>query len=58
MSHEAIEGILFLMAYIVVKREVVSRTANGCSLAARFLVLGWGAGCAALAVRYTSVRAA
>jgi hypothetical protein len=37
MSHEAIEGILFLMAYIVVKREVVSRDANGCSLAARFL---------------------
>jgi hypothetical protein len=43
MSREAIEGIYFLMAYIVVKREVVSRTANGCSLAARFLVLGWGA---------------
>jgi hypothetical protein len=33
MSHEAMEGILFLMAYIVVKREVVSRNANGCSLA-------------------------
>jgi hypothetical protein len=27
MIHEAMEGILFLMAYIVVKREVVSRNA-------------------------------
>ena len=32
MSHEAMEGILFLTAYIVVKREVVSRNAEGCSL--------------------------
>jgi hypothetical protein len=39
ISHEALEGMLFLIAYIAVKREVVSRNANGCSLAARFLIL-------------------
>jgi hypothetical protein len=46
------------MAYVVVKREVVFPNLDDDGILSGVLALGWGAGCAALAVRYASVRAA